>query len=33
MMILTIDDKNNDIRITSLARDTYVDIPGYGEQN
>ena len=32
MMILTIDDKNNDIRITSLARDTYVDIPGYGEQ-
>ena len=32
MMILTIDEKNNDIRITSLARDTYVDIPGYGEQ-
>ncbi|CEN76531.1 LytR family transcriptional regulator [[Clostridium] sordellii] len=32
MMILTIDDNNNDIRITSLARDTYVDIPGYGEQ-
>ncbi len=32
MMILTIDKKNNDIRLTSLARDTYVDIPGYGEQ-
>ena len=32
MMILTIDEKNNDIRLTSLARDTYVDIPGYGEQ-
>ena len=32
MMILTIDEKNNDIRITSLARDTYVNIPGYGEQ-
>ena len=26
MMIATIDEKNNDIRITSLARDTYVDI-------
>lgn len=32
MMILTIDEKNNDIRITSLARDTYVNIPGYGEE-
>lgn len=32
MMILTIDEKNNDIRITSLARDTYANIPGYGEQ-
>lgn len=32
MMILTIDEKNNDIRITSLARDTYVKIPGYGEE-
>lgn len=32
MMILTIDEKNNDIRITSLARDTYVQIPGYGEE-
>ena len=28
MIILTIDSKNNDIRLTSLARDTYVDIPG-----
>ena len=26
MMIATIDEKNNDIRITSLARDTYVYI-------
>lgn len=32
MMVLTIDEKNNDIRITSLARDTYVQIPGYGEE-
>lgn len=32
MMILTIDEKNNDIRLTSLARDTYVKIPGYGEE-
>lgn len=32
MMVLTIDEKNNDIRITSLARDTYVEIPGYGEE-
>ncbi|MCE9675712.1 LCP family protein [Paraclostridium bifermentans] len=32
MMILTIDEKDNDIRITSLARDTYVQIPGYGEE-
>ncbi|MEG2869194.1 MAG: LCP family protein [Terrisporobacter sp.] len=32
MMILTIDEKNNDIRVTSLARDTYVKIPGYGEE-
>ena len=28
MIILTIDSKNKDIRLTSLARDTYVDIPG-----
>lgn len=32
MMVLTIDEKNNDIRITSLARDTYAQIPGYGEE-
>ncbi len=32
MMILTIDEKNQDIRLTSLARDTYVDIEGYGTE-
>ena len=32
MMILTIDEKNNDIRLTSLARDTYVDIKGYSTE-
>ncbi len=32
MMIATIDEKNNDIRITSLARDTYVDIEGYSTE-
>lgn len=32
MMILTIDSKNNDIRVTSLARDTYVDIPGHSTE-
>ena len=32
MMILTIDEKNNDIRLTSLARDTYVDIEGYSTE-
>ena len=32
MMIATIDEKNKDIRITSLARDTYVDIEGYGTE-
>ncbi|MDU4936227.1 MAG: LCP family protein, partial [Peptostreptococcaceae bacterium] len=32
MMILTIDKNNNDIRITSLARDTYVDIPGHNTE-
>jgi len=30
MMILTIDGKNNKIRLTSLMRDLYVAIPGYG---
>lgn len=32
MMILTLDEKNKDIRLTSLARDTYVDIPGYSTE-
>lgn len=32
MIILTIDEKNQDIRLTSLARDTYVDIEGYGSE-
>ena len=32
MMIATIDEKNKDIRITSLARDTYVDIEGYSTE-
>ncbi|MBQ3420064.1 MAG: LCP family protein, partial [Romboutsia sp.] len=32
MMIVTIDEKNNDIRLTSLARDTYVDIEGYSTE-
>ncbi|MCC0639454.1 MULTISPECIES: LCP family protein [unclassified Clostridioides] len=32
MMILTIDNKHNDIKLTSLARDSYVDIPGHGKQ-
>ncbi len=30
MMILTIDNIHKDIKITSLARDTFVDIPGHG---
>lgn len=30
MMILTIDDKHNSIKLTSLARDTYVQLPGKG---
>lgn len=30
MMILTIDNANNSLKLTSLARDTYVDIPGHG---
>lgn len=28
MMILTIDNTHNSVKLTSLARDTYVDIPG-----
>ncbi|GAA0105715.1 LCP family protein [Paraclostridium sordellii] len=32
MMILTVDGKHKDIKLTSLARDTYVDIPGHGKQ-
>ena len=31
MMILTIDSNHNDIKLTSLARDTYVDIPDHGK--
>lgn len=30
MMILTIDDNSNSIKLTSLARDTYVQLPGKG---
>ena len=30
MMILTVDTKNKSLKLTSLARDTYVDIPGHG---
>ena len=30
MMILTIDKNNKSLKLTSLARDTYVDIPGHG---
>lgn len=32
MMIATIDEKHRSMKLTSLARDTYVDIPGRGEQ-
>lgn len=32
MMILTVDGKNKSLKLTSLARDTYVSIPGYGQQ-
>ena len=32
MMILTIDSKNKSLKLTSLNRDTYVNIPGHGEQ-
>ena len=30
MMILTIDNVNDSLKITSLARDAFVNIPGYG---
>ena len=32
MMVVTIDSKNKDIRISSIARDTYVDIHGYSTE-
>lgn len=32
MMILTIDNKHNNLKLTSLARDTYVDIEGYSTE-
>ena len=32
VMLVTIDSKNNDIKISSIARDTYVEIPGYGTE-
>ena len=32
MMILTVDDVNKSLKLTSLARDSYVDIPGHGYQ-
>ncbi|WP_270646367.1 LCP family protein [Paeniclostridium hominis] len=32
MMILTIDDKNKSIKLTSLVRDTLVNIPGHGNE-
>lgn len=32
MMILTIDNKNKSLKLTSLARDTYADIPGRGKE-
>lgn len=31
MMIASIDNKNSQLKMTSLLGDTYVDIPGYGE--
>lgn len=31
MMILTVDSKNQALKLTSLARDTYVDIPGHNK--
>lgn len=30
MIIATLDNKNKSLKVTSLARDTYVNIPGYG---
>lgn len=32
MMILTIDSEKKDIRLTSIGRDTLVDIPGYSDE-
>lgn len=32
MLILTVDNKRNLVKLTSLGRDTYVDIPGHGYQ-
>lgn len=32
MMILTIDSNKKNLKLTSLARDTYVKIPGHGEE-
>lgn len=32
MMILTVDDVNKSLKLTSLARDSYVDIPDHGYQ-
>ena len=32
MMILTVDTKNKSLKLTSLNRDTYVNIPGHGYQ-
>lgn len=32
LMLLTIDSNKKDIKISSIARDTYVDIPGYSKE-
>lgn len=32
MMILTVDNKHKSLKLTSLARDTYVKIPGHGQE-
>lgn len=32
IMLVTIDSKNKDIKLSSIARDTYVDIPGYSTE-
>lgn len=32
VMLFTIDNKNKDIKISSIARDTYVDIPGHSTE-